>query len=212
MIIVSNNNSLRYAAIKKKCCVDRAIPTQVIIQKTIQPKDNNMRSLMSVATKVAIQMNCKLGAAPWFVRMPLSGLMTVGFDVCHDTRNKAISYGALVASMDLRTNCRYFSVVSSHSNGEELSNELATNMIKSLQEYKEVHHALPAKILLFRDGVGEGQIHYVIQHEVENLRKTLAKQYAAVNQELRFAFVIVNKRLNTRIFKGDRNPLPGMVM
>lgn len=61
MIVVSNNNPVRYSAIKKKCCVERAIPTQVIIQKTIQPKDGSMRSLMSVATKVAIQLNCKLG-------------------------------------------------------------------------------------------------------------------------------------------------------
>lgn len=144
--------------------------------------------------------------------MPLAGLMTVGFDVCHDTRNKTISYGALVASMDLRTNCRYYSVISAHNSGEELSSELAINMIKSLEEYRKVHGSYPAKILFFRDGVNENQIHYVIQHEVENLKKVLAKQYASVNQELRFAFVIVNKRLNTRIFKGDRNPLPGTVV
>lgn len=144
--------------------------------------------------------------------MPLNGLMSVGFDVCHDTRNKTISYGALVASMDLRTNCRYFSVVSAYNSGEELSNELAMNMIKALEEYKQMHNVLPAKILLYRDGVNENQIHYVIQHEVENLKKILAKQYASANQELRFAFVIVNKRLNTRIFKGERNPLPGTVV
>lgn len=194
MVIVSNNNAIRYAAIKKKCCVDRAIPTQVIIQKTITPKDGNMRSLMSVATKVAIQLNCKLGAAPWFVKLPLSGLMTVGFDVCHDTKTKSQSYGALVASMDLRTSCKYYSVVSPHNNGEELSNELALNMTKALREYRDVHLTLPAKILFFRDGVGEGQIHYVIQHEVENLRKVLEKHYQNAGMDLRFAFIIVNKR------------------
>lgn len=65
--VVSNNNADRYSSIKKKCCVDRAIPTQVLIHKTITPKDGNVRSLMSVATKVAIQINCKLGGAPWMV-------------------------------------------------------------------------------------------------------------------------------------------------
>lgn len=38
MIVVSNNNAARYAAIKKKCCVDRTIPTQVMVLKTITPK------------------------------------------------------------------------------------------------------------------------------------------------------------------------------
>ena len=27
--------------------------------------------MMSVATKVALQMNCKLGGEPWAVKMPL---------------------------------------------------------------------------------------------------------------------------------------------
>lgn len=65
--VVSNNNADRYGCIKKKCCVDRDIPTQVLIHRTITPKDGNVRSLMSIATKVAIQINCKLGGAPWMV-------------------------------------------------------------------------------------------------------------------------------------------------
>jgi aubergine-like protein len=53
-------------AIKKKCCVDMAVPTQVIIHKNIIG-DN----LKYVATKVAIQINCKLGGAPWTVDIPI---------------------------------------------------------------------------------------------------------------------------------------------
>lgn len=212
MVIVTNNNASRYAAIKKKCCVDRPIPTQVIVQKTITPKDGNVRSLMSVATKVAIQINCKLGAVPWFVKLPLGGLMTVGYDVSHDVKNRTISYGALVATMDLRTSCKYFSAVSPHSNGEEMSNELALNMTKALKEYRLEHGTLPQKILFYRDGVSEGQTHYVVEHELNHLRKTLEKHYEIAEQELRFAFIIVNKKLNTRIFKGDRNPIPGTIV
>lgn len=67
MCIVPNNRADRYAAIKKKSCVDRAIPTQVLLTKTITPKGTNIGSLFSVATKVAIQLNCKLGGVPWMV-------------------------------------------------------------------------------------------------------------------------------------------------
>lgn len=61
MCIVSNNNSDRYSVIKKRCYVDFGIPSQVVVQKTITPKDPSKgpAGLMSVATKVAIQMNCK---------------------------------------------------------------------------------------------------------------------------------------------------------
>lgn len=78
--VVSNNRIDRYSAIKKKCCVDRPVPSQVYLQKNLSHKN-----VMSIATKVAIQMNCKLGGAPWRVEVPLSGLMVIGFDVCHDT-------------------------------------------------------------------------------------------------------------------------------
>lgn len=61
MCIVSNNNTDRYSVIKKRCYVDFGIPSQVVVQKTITPKDPSKgpSGLMSVATKVAIQMNCK---------------------------------------------------------------------------------------------------------------------------------------------------------
>lgn len=80
MCVVSNQRADRYSAIKKRCCVDRAVPTQVILTKTITPKDRG-GNIRSVAMKVAIQLNCKLGGAPWMVGMPISGLMTLGFDV-----------------------------------------------------------------------------------------------------------------------------------
>jgi len=37
-------------------------------------------------------MNCKLGGAPWYVDIPLDGLMVIGFDVCHDTTIKTTDF------------------------------------------------------------------------------------------------------------------------
>lgn len=83
---------------------------------------------MSIATKVSIQMNCKLGGAPWTVAIPLSGLMVFGFDVCHDSNSRGKSYGALVGSLN-RNLTRYFSAASAHVSGEELSNDLVSNVV-----------------------------------------------------------------------------------
>lgn len=60
--------------------------------------------------------------------MFLQGLMVVGFDVCHDSKNKQRSYGAMVASLNKQLT-RYFSAVSSHSTGEELSNDISLNVL-----------------------------------------------------------------------------------
>lgn len=81
--VVSNNRSDRYSTIKKKLCVDRPVPSQLFLQKNL-----NGRNTMSIATKVAIQMNCKLGGAPWRIDVPIKGLMAIGFDVCRDAKTK----------------------------------------------------------------------------------------------------------------------------
>ena len=63
-----------YQAIKTKCCVENAVPSQCITATVLgKPK-----GLMSVATKVAIQMNCKLGGEPWAVKIPLKNTMVLG--------------------------------------------------------------------------------------------------------------------------------------
>ena len=36
------------------------------------------KGLMSVATKVVVQMNCKLGGEPWAVKIPLKNTMVIG--------------------------------------------------------------------------------------------------------------------------------------
>lgn len=40
-------------------------PSQVVLFKTL-----NNKGLMSIATKIAIQLNCKIGGAPWSVPIP----------------------------------------------------------------------------------------------------------------------------------------------
>lgn len=54
MCIVPNNRADRYAAIKTRCCVDRAVSSQVVLSKTITPKlgGSGGNQLASVALKV----------------------------------------------------------------------------------------------------------------------------------------------------------------
>ncbi|XP_029341114.1 LOW QUALITY PROTEIN: piwi-like protein Siwi [Acyrthosiphon pisum] len=116
-----------YSMIKRKLCIDRAVPSQVVLLKNVQ-KNN-----MSLCTKIAIQINCKLGGAPWLVTIPKKGMMIVGFDVCHDSQRKNLSFGALVSTMnDAHTS--YFSCVEPHESGEELSVHFATG-ISSMYDF-----------------------------------------------------------------------------
>lgn len=221
MVVLQNGSADRYAAIKKRTCVDHCIPTQVMLARTFRNK-----GLMSVATKVGIQINSKLGFNSWYVHLPLTNLMIVGYDVTHDARSKRSSYGALVASMHMtRETCSYFSVAMPHENGGEMSDTLMLMMTGALRQYKETHNgALPNKIVIYRDGVSDGQLQYVYEYELEGLKTRLFEMYRKYNEclvaqgepkiDLRFAFIVVNKRVNTKFFNeyGSSNPPCGTVI
>ena len=68
--LVPNSNKDIYDSIKKTCCLEYGIPSQVVTSNIINI--NNMAKTKSVVTKVAIQMNCKLGGEPWGVVIPVS--------------------------------------------------------------------------------------------------------------------------------------------
>ncbi|KAH8341382.1 hypothetical protein KR059_005676 [Drosophila kikkawai] len=214
MVVMNAPNEEKYSTIKKRACVDRPVPSQVVTLKTIAPRPEKSAGLMSIATKVVIQMNAKLMGAPWMVDLPLRGLMTVGFDVCHSPKNKNKSFGALVATMDMKTSTRYFSSVTEHMKGQELSDQMSITMTCALKAYREHHGTLPERILFFRDGVGDGQLHQVVNAEVKFLKEKLDEIYksAGMQDGCRMAFMVVAKRINTRYFSNKRNPVPGTVV
>ncbi|XP_043785824.1 piwi-like protein Siwi isoform X1 [Apis laboriosa] len=203
--VVSNNRADRYSAIKKKCTHDRPVASQVFLAKNLSNK-----GIRSIATKVAIQLNCKLGGAPWSVELPPINLMVVGYDVCHDPADKSRDFGAMVASLD-RSLTRYYSSVAAHTTGEELSDEFGESLEKAVLCYRQVNKILPSHIVIYRDGVGEGQVPYVYKHEVDDIRAKLNKLYGDPST-IKLAFVIVTKRINTRLFYNQNNPPPGTVV
>lgn len=65
-----------YDAIKRYCCIDFPVLSQCILTKNL----NDPKKLMGVMTKVAVQMNCKLGGEIWAVSIPLPNVMICGID------------------------------------------------------------------------------------------------------------------------------------
>ena len=142
---------------------------------------------MSVATKVALQMNCKMGGEPWAVKMPMKvssccfhgnhnlslpvqDTMVIGYDTYHDTAKKGRSVGAIVATMN-QSLTKYMSLANMHENvGQELQDNLCPNIIKILRKYNDLNGNLPSRIILYRDGVGDGQIPYVVEHEIKAIK------------------------------------------
>ena len=102
------------------------------------------KGLMSVATKVAIQMNCKLGGEPWNVAIPLKNTMIMGFDTYHDTSKKGRSVGAVVSSLN-DTFTKYTSTVMFHEGFDEVAIGMGPAVTKALRRYREANKALPSR-------------------------------------------------------------------
>ncbi|XP_064106512.1 piwi-like protein Siwi [Macrobrachium nipponense] len=207
LVILPNNRLDRYSAIKRHLTVKMGVPSQCVLSRTLFKKQR----LMSVATKIAIQMNCKLGGEPWKVNVPIKLAMVIGYDTYHDKRTRGASYGGIVSSIN-QSWTRYFSQVSQHRNQEELTNNFATGVKNALAKFVEFNGATPQYVLVYRDGVGEGQIEYVKEHEIQAIKQCF--ETCKINPK--FAFIIVSKRITTRIMSDMRgrpdNPSPGTVV
>jgi len=168
---------------------------------------------MSVATKIAIQMNCKLGGDVWGVEMPLKGLMVVGIDCYHDSGSKGRSVGGIVASMNDGLTKYYSRCTFQHNHGELMA-QLKVCLIGALKNYQQVNGALPQRVMIYRDGVGDGQLPAIVEHEVPQILdcfKSIGSDYSP-----KVSVIVVKKRINSRFFAdGGReliNPPPGTVV
>ena len=61
-----------------------------------------------------------------------------------------------------------------------------------------MNHRLPDRIIVYRDGVGDGQLPVVAGYEVKQLSECFA--LFGETYEPRLAVIVVQKRINTRIF------------
>lgn len=202
VIIFPTSRDDRYSAVKKLCCVESPVPSQVINAKTISQQNK----LRSVTQKVALQINCKLGGELWALEIPLKSLMVIGIDVYHDASRGGRSVGGFVASMN-KSLTRWYSRVCFQSPGQELIDGLKMALTSSLKKFHTVNHTLPDRIVVYRDGVGDGQLRTVAGYEVQQLSECFVSFGEAYHPKM--AVVIVSKRINARIFVTQGNgPMP----
>ncbi|KAL8619083.1 hypothetical protein ACOMHN_019355 [Nucella lapillus] len=186
--ILPNNRKDRYDGIKKFCCLQRPVPSQMVLDKTL----SKPRGLMSVATKIAIQMNCKLGGVVWNMHIPLKGSMIVGIDCYHDSSQKKGTVGGVVASTSADFT-RYKSTVTFQTRHVELINQLESCLNVCREAYFKERQAYPSSIVVFRDGVGDGQLQTLRDHEIPQIKTAM--------RNIPMVFYVVKKRTNARFFR-----------
>ncbi|GAA6087858.1 piwi-like protein 1 isoform X1 [Tachysurus ichikawai] len=209
VVILPTNRKDKYDCVKKYLCVDCPTPSQCVVARTL----SKPQALMTIATKIALQMNCKMGGELWSVEIPLKHLMIVGIDCYHDTAAGRRSIGALVANLNQGMS-RWFSKCVLQSRGQEIIDGLKVALQAALKTYLRYNKCLPSRIIVYRDGVGDGMLQSVVNYEVPQIMqsiKAMGEDYAP-----KLTVVVVKKRIASRFFTlldaRLSNPPPGTVI
>ncbi|XP_065103397.1 piwi-like protein 1 [Paramisgurnus dabryanus] len=209
VVVLPTNRKDKYDCVKKYLCVDCPTPSQCVVSRTI----SKPQALMTVATKIALQMNCKMGGELWSVEIPLRQLMIVGIDCYHDTAAGKRSIGALVASLNQGMS-RWFSRCVLQNRGQEIIDALKAPLQAALKAYLKYNNSLPSRIIVFRDGVGDGMLQSVVEYEVPQIMQSIKTM--GVDYEPKLSVVVVKKRISSRFFARIdgkiANPPPGTVI
>ncbi|KJK73535.1 hypothetical protein H634G_11206 [Metarhizium anisopliae BRIP 53293] len=194
--------------------------------KTLADKNYGIHTICSVGSKlekergrdqymanVALKFNLRLGGINQTVENKNLGIvdqnktMIVGIDVTHPSpgsSSNAPSVSAMVASIDKFLG-QWPATLRIQRARQENVDDL-TEMLKSrlnLWKTKGEHTALPENILIYRDGVSEGQYDMVLLQELPQLRRACEQMYPAVDTKKslpRFTIIICGKRHKTRFY------------
>ncbi|XP_063537171.1 piwi-like protein Ago3 isoform X1 [Cydia strobilella] len=199
----------RYAAIKRICCAENPVPSQVINARTVM----NEKKIRAVTQKILLQINCKLGGTLWNIAIPFKTAMVVGIDNYHDVGRKKRSVCAFVASYN-QSMTHWYSKAVFQERGQEIVDALRSCLVDALKHYLRVNGRLPDRVIMYRDGVGDGQLKVVQDYEIPQMKicfDVLGETYKPT-----LTYIVVQKRINTRIFgrgrEGLSNPRPGTVL
>ncbi|KAF6761975.1 argonaute-like protein [Ephemerocybe angulata] len=224
LVILSNGDKHVYSGIKKLCDTVLDLPTVCAQVMKIRKEQGQLQYFANIALK----FNMKLGGVnhlldkesmAWLKQKPT---MIVGIDVTHPGPGSVRgtpSIAAVVASCDAD-----YAQFPCSMEIQESKKEMVSNLDGMMQERLTVFlrkgKILPERILVYRDGVSEGQFKTVIEEELP-LMKAAFRKYDKPGKIYNPALTIVicGKRHHTRFYPtepsdGDRNgnPKPGTVV
>ncbi|XP_035314327.1 piwi-like protein 4 isoform X1 [Cricetulus griseus] len=194
MCILPSNPKNYYDSIKKYLSSDCPVPSQCVLTRTLTKQG----MMMSVATKIAMQMTCKLGGELWAVEIPLKSLMVAGIDICRDALNKDVVVVGFVASINSRIT-RWFSRCVLQRTAADIADCLKVCLTGALNKWYKHNHDLPSRIIIYRDGVGDGQLKTVLDYEVPQLLSSVTECSSGASSS-RLSVVVVRKRCLLRFF------------
>ncbi|KAI0767246.1 Piwi-domain-containing protein [Fomes fomentarius] len=225
LVVLSNGDRHVYSGLKHLCDVYLDVATVCVHAAKIRKEKGQVQYFANVALKFNIKLggvNHELGQEnmAWLSREPT---MLVGMDVTHPgvgTVKGTPSVAAVVASVDRRMG-QFPASLRIQKSRQEMIEDLESMFEERLKAFQGKNNgALPTRILVYRDGVSEGQFAIVVREEMPKMRLAFRKFSTGQRPyNPKLTIVICGKRHHTRFFPmhpehaaQDGNPKPGTVV
>lgn len=217
LVFLPKKNADRvYKRVKAYCNQEAGIASQFFTCWEPSKTDNIYK--LAVASKVLMQMCAKLKVKLWKVQTPkdinVNGhqTMIVGADVFHKNMHQSVT--SVVSTYDKDFSSYYSQTSVQKRRGDDTLYDIADKVKLAARRYVKENKAPPNIIIVYRDGVGQGQVDRVREKELKSLIKGLQQEFNGHNVKL--AYIIVTKRLSDRFFTKSgnffNNPEGGLIV
>ncbi|PWN36391.1 Piwi-domain-containing protein [Meira miltonrushii] len=202
-----------YPEIKRVACMDLAttVPTQCLnARKALNPKGQD-QYLGNIAMKINIKLGGCNQVLPDPRDTPKIGQETqaIGLDVQHPPPGQEReSIVAAVCTLDgagRRLGNQIVTQSNPHGHQQETILKSEILFTKLLQMWRKANNGnLPKNVIVFRDGVSQGEYMKVSEIEVTQLKKACTNPEFGKNYNPKIVYVINTKRHRTRFFPKDQ--------
>lgn len=218
LVVLPTASAVTYARVKYWGDVKAGIHSVCVLAE-------NLKKGAQYYANVALKFNLKCGGVNQLLPNQLGFLnqgttMVVGIDVTHPAPKSmegTPSIAAVVASIDSEYG-QWPGSIRCQASKQEMVATLQLMMQERLNLWIKKNKRGPAKILIYRDGVSEGQYKTVLEDELKQIREACKEVYGR-NAQPQITIVVVGKRHHTRFYPTDArtadgrgNPLNGTVV
>ncbi|KAH7854288.1 hypothetical protein Vadar_012117 [Vaccinium darrowii] len=164
----------------------------------------NKRESDQYLANLALKINAKLGGTNVELEKGLPGfqgkehVMFIGADVNHPGPGNATcpSFAGIVATTDWPAVSRYVTRICAQEHRKETIVDFGATCLDLVNAYARVNKVKPQNIVVFRDGVSDGQFDKVLNEELQDMKS------AIYNDDYRptITLIVAQKRHMTRMF------------
>ena len=205
LVVLPDQRPFKYASVKYFADTRYGIHTVCVVDEKLAKEARQDQYMANVALK----FNLKKGGINQTLPDDKLGIlqkcktMVVGIDVTHpspDSVKGAPSIVGVVASVDNKLG-QWPASIRIQEGRKEMVSELTEMVVERLRMWRKKNKdALPEQILVYRDGVSEGQYDIVLRDELASFYKAFEKVYPAKGPKPKIAIIIVGKRHHTRFY------------